>query len=72
MAEYTKDDALAFIEAMRLTLNGKVGFSWLVDRLAGLSSYIESITLENERLNTLIDSTNAKCDYESSQSPPSD
>ena len=50
MAAYTKDEALTFIEAMRRTLAGKVGFSWFVERLSDLSAYIETITAENEQL----------------------
>jgi hypothetical protein len=55
MAEYTKDEALTFIEAMRRTLAGKVGFSWFVERLSDLSAYIETITAENERLKAGLD-----------------
>ena len=50
MAAYTKDEALTFIEAMRRTLAGKVGFSWFVETLSDLSAYIEIITAENEQL----------------------
>ncbi len=65
MSEYTKDEALAFIDAMRLTLEGKVGFKWLVEKLSGLAAYIESINAENERLNAYLDSANSRHDYES-------
>jgi hypothetical protein len=64
MAEYTKDEALTFIEAMRLTLSGKVGFKWLTEKLSDLAAYIESITAENERLNAYVDSVGSKADYE--------
>ena len=65
MREYTKDEALVFIDAMRLTISGKVGFKWMVDRLSDLTSYIVSVTSENEQLNAYLDSANAKEDYES-------
>ena len=65
MSEYTKEEALAFIDAIRLTVSGKTGFKWLVERLSGLSAYIESISAENEQLNAYIDWANARGDYES-------
>jgi hypothetical protein len=60
MAAYTKDEALTFIEAMRRTLTGKVGFSWFVERLSDLSAYIETITAENERLKAELESARAQ------------
>lgn len=65
MSEYTKDEALAFINAIRLTLGGKVGFKWLAEKLSLLAAYIESIAAENERLNAYLDWANARDDYES-------
>lgn len=65
MSEYTKDEALAFINAIRLSLDGKVGFKWLVEKLSDLAAYIESVAAENERLNAYLDWTNARDDYES-------
>jgi hypothetical protein len=65
MPEYTKDDALAFIEAMRLATNGKVGFKWLTEKLSGLAAYVESTAEENARLNAYLDSAHARGDYES-------
>lgn len=55
MTEYTKDEAITFIEATRLTLEGKVGFKWLVEKLAGLRDYVETIADENELLNAFVD-----------------
>jgi hypothetical protein len=49
MLEYTRDDALTFVEAMRLMLNGKVGFKR---------------TAENERLNAYLDSAGMRAEYE--------
>ncbi|MDZ7261488.1 MAG: hypothetical protein ONB05_05215 [candidate division KSB1 bacterium] len=65
MSEYTKDEALAFINGIRLTLGSKVGFKWLVEKLSGLAAYIESITAENERLNAYLDWANLRNEYES-------
>ena len=65
MSEFTKAEALAFIESMRLTLVGRVGFRWMVEKLSGLAAYIESVTGENERLNAYLDWANARDDYES-------
>jgi hypothetical protein len=65
MAEYTKDEALAFIEAIRLGLSGKVGFKWLVERLSLLSAYIESVAEENERLQAFLDWSGSRDGYES-------
>ncbi len=64
MAEYTKDEALAFVEAIRLMIDGKVGFKWFSERLSGLSGYIESVAAENERLNAYLDATGVRGDYE--------
>ena len=64
MAEYSKEEALAFIDAMRMTLNGKTGFKWLVERLSDLGAYIETITAENDQLNGYVDFANARDGYE--------
>lgn len=50
MSGYTKDEALAFIEALRLVVRGKVGFKHLTDKLSDLAAYVEAIADENERL----------------------
>ena len=68
MSEYTKDEALAFINAIRLGIDRKVGFKHLVEKLSNLASYIESITAENERLNAYINRANARDDYDSYRS----
>ncbi len=65
MSDYTKDEALAFIEAIRTLLNGKVGFKWHVERLSRLAAYIETLAAENEQLNAYLDETDARADYES-------
>lgn len=63
MPEYTKDEALAFINGLRLTLSGRVGFKWLAEKLSDLAAYIESIAAENERLNAYLDWAKARDDY---------
>lgn len=63
MSEYTKEEALAFVEAIRLSLNGRVGFKWLVEKLSALSAYVESITAENEQLKAYLSSADAMDEY---------
>jgi hypothetical protein len=65
MSENTKDEALAFIEAMRLTIAGKTGFKWMTERLSDLGAYVVTVAAENERLNGFIDASGARDDYES-------
>lgn len=64
MSEFTRDEARAFLNAMRLTLHGKVGFKWLVERLSGLEGYIDQTAAENEQLNAFIEWSGARADYE--------
>lgn len=64
MADYTKDEALAFVESMRLTVGGRTGFKWLGEKLNSLSNYIEATAAENERLNAYLDEINARREYE--------
>ena len=74
MPEYTKDEAMAFIETLRLTVSGKTGFKWLAGRLSELTAYIESIARENEHMKAYLASVGARDDYESylaaHQDPP--
>jgi hypothetical protein len=65
MPEYSKEDALAFIESMRLTVGGRTGFRWLGEKLSHLAAYIESVDAENARLNAYLDWADARGDYES-------
>jgi len=60
MADYTRDDALAFIEAMRLTVEGKVGFKWMSEKLSDLSLYVQRIAEENERLKERIEAASGE------------
>jgi hypothetical protein len=64
MPGYTKDEALAFIEAMRLTIAGKTGFKWMTERLSDLGAYITAVSADNEELNRYIDATGEREDYE--------
>ena len=72
----TKDEALAFIGAMRLTIEGRVGFKWMVERLSDLAAYVETLAAENDRLHAYLDNTDARGDYEAyraeSESSPRD
>ena len=65
MSAFTKTEALAFIESMRLTISGRTGFRWMVERLSALADYLESIADENDRLNGYLDWADARSDYES-------
>ncbi|MRS12854.1 MAG: hypothetical protein EG823_07255 [Actinobacteria bacterium] len=65
MAEYTKDEAIAFVDAMRLALEGKVGFKWMTEKLSTLSGYIRTLAEENESLDAYVDSAGLRDGYES-------
>lgn len=56
MAEYTKTDALTFIDSMRILLGNRTGFHWMIEKLSDLAAYVESIAAENERLHACLDS----------------
>jgi hypothetical protein len=64
MVQHTPDDAVAFIEAMRLTLEGKVGFRWMADKLADLAQYVDSMQAENGQLKAYLAETGMIGDYE--------
>jgi enterochelin esterase-like enzyme len=64
MDDYSKDDALAFIEAMRRQLEGRPGFKWFVERLATLAGYVEGVTEENERMRAFLESAGLTERYE--------
>jgi hypothetical protein len=65
--EYTKDEALAFIEAMRLTVAGRTGFKWMVEKLAALAAYVEAVGTENETLNAYLDDAGLRQGYDAYQ-----
>ena len=64
VAEYSRDEALAFVDAIRSMLAGKPGFKWLVERLSDLTGYIETTAAENEQLNSFVDCTGTREDFE--------
>ncbi len=64
MAEYTKAEALAFIDATRLTIEGKTGFRWMAEKLGDLSAFIESMAAENERMSAYLDHADVRADFE--------
>jgi hypothetical protein len=71
--QFTKDEAVAFIESMRLTLVNRVGFRWMVERLSSLTAFVESVSEENERLQAYIRSTGTQAEFETfSAAYPSD
>lgn len=42
MATFDKKEAAAFVESMRLTLEGKVGFKWMAEKLGGLEEFVSA------------------------------
>ncbi|MDR3686611.1 MAG: hypothetical protein P4L93_06625 [Coriobacteriia bacterium] len=72
VAGYSRDEALAFVDAIRSMLAGKPGFKWLVERLSDLTDYIETTAAENERLNAYVDSIGARDDFERSRGVPAE
>jgi len=63
MAVETREEALAFVDAMRMTIQGKVGFKWMTERLSELTGYLERIADENDRLNSFIDASGVRDEY---------
>lgn len=47
---FTRDEALAFIAALRGPLASRTGFRWMVARFERLAIYVEALAEENERL----------------------
>jgi len=64
MDEFTKDEALAFLEAMRRQLAGKVGFSWITAKLSGLGVLIGSLADENARMSAYLDAAGQRDAYD--------
>ncbi|MCL2818422.1 MAG: hypothetical protein FWD41_01630 [Actinomycetia bacterium] len=50
MAIQSKAEALAFIQAMQLTVKGKKGFTWLTNELDELYAYVEGATEDDRQL----------------------
>ena len=46
MSIETKDEALAFIEAMRLAVHGKPGFRWLDEQIEDLKRFVDEKTVD--------------------------
>jgi len=63
MAVETREEALVFVDAMRLTIEGKVGFKWMTERLSELREYLDALADENDRLNAFIDESGARDAY---------
>ena len=63
MAELNREEALAFIESMRLTIAGRDGFHWMETKLSDLAVYVDGLAAENERLNAFLDSEGRRADF---------
>ena len=50
MSRYTTDEALSFIESMRLTIGDRVGFRWMAAKLDRLAEHVAWMAEENARL----------------------
>lgn len=61
---YTREDAVAFIEAMRMTVEGKVGFKWMTAKLELLGAYVDELAAENERVHAYLDATGTRADFD--------
>lgn len=68
MTQVTREDALSFIEAIRLTVAGKAGFKWLDEKLSRLRDYVEALADENESYRAYLEETGAAADFESFRS----
>ena len=64
MTEFDRDEALAFIEAMRLTLGDRVGYRHMSEKLLALAAYVRSVTDENEQLRAYLDSVGSRAGWE--------
>lgn len=64
MAGYTRDEALALVDSMRILVGNRTGFKWMAGKLSHLSEYIESVSAENERLNAYVDHADVRADFE--------
>jgi hypothetical protein len=53
--DYGTEDALAFVDSMRLMLAGKTGFMWLGQKLEALTDYIERTDAERTRLRSEVE-----------------
>lgn len=69
MSQYTTDEAIAFIESMRLTVAGRPGFRWLDDKLSELAAFVASLAVENERMRAYLEGAGLAADYEAHRSP---
>jgi hypothetical protein len=70
MTEFNREEALAFIESMRLTLVNRVGFRWMVERLDDLADYVRGVADENEQLKAYLNAAGMTDAYESGLTAP--
>lgn len=66
---FTGDEALAFIESLRLTLAGKTGFVWLATKLERLATYVARLTEESERMRAFIEAKGLTDEYRGLDAP---
>jgi hypothetical protein len=59
-----KEEALAFIDALASSLEGKVGFRWFTERLTSLRDYVEETATESERMSAYFDSSGTRDEFE--------
>lgn len=64
MPDLTREEAVTFIEAMRLQLADRVGFRWIAEKLSALENYVESISAENARFNAYLDESGRRTEFE--------
>jgi len=64
MGELTQEEAVAFIESMRLTVAGHVGFRWMTEKLATLADHVEALGAENRRLSAYVDSKGLRGEFD--------
>lgn len=64
VAPYTKNDALAFVDSIRILMANRTGFKWLMVDLDQLTAYIESSADENESMKEYLQEVNGVDDFE--------
>ncbi len=63
MTTYTRDEALAFIDAAKLNVEGRTGFTWYAERLEALRAYLESLADDHARLLAFLDARGLRDEY---------
>ncbi|MDI6712744.1 MAG: hypothetical protein QMD96_05840 [Anaerosomatales bacterium] len=58
------EDAVAFIDGLRLMLRDRPGFGWLERKLASLRRSVETLQSEADRMRAFLDERGLTSDYE--------